>query len=436
MDLIEVLDLHWSDHVLQSNIQMNSAITNALHRLNESESIDVEIRQNGKLITLSEAIEGQEASIFIAPPRGSSLFLAKNQDDLLKVFNLHCLPENFALMDSGYRTWAVSAEKAGPPVMVASKFIKKLENKEIIGKTGNRFLIITHDQKIYMTHDISAEIIKSAAQSISQGLAKLEEILADTLHSTEKKRIIRNSLIASLKSCDESNRLKHLLRHCDEILETAQNNYELFISSFSFNSDLDKLHEQKREFSVKLNSLLIGIQGKLLAIPVSTILATTQLKSPEEPDQVTINLAVASSSLIFFIIITWLIRSQIIAINSIKIEVQQKEKRFRLELPGLFKEVEFIFKSLLSDCNLNLKMAKSLIFLSTALTALTAYVFWIKTPLIAIWVNPLLILMDLHQPWILLALSLFSALLTTDLNLIKLQARETWNSNIIRKPKA
>lgn len=409
---------------------MDSVRINALHRLNESDSIDVEIRQNGKLITLAEAVEGQEASISIAPPRGSSLFLARDQDDLLKIFGLHCLPENFALTDSGYLTWALSVEKIEPPIIAASKLIKKLEHEEIIGKAGNRFLIITHDQKIHITHDISAEIIKGAAQSISQGLAKLEEILTDTLHSTEKKRIIRNSLIASLKSCDETNRLKHLLRHCDEILETAQNNYELFISSFSFNSDLDKLHEQKREFSVKLNSLLIGIQGKLLAIPVSTILATTQLKNPGEPDQVTINLAVASSSLIFFIIISWLIRSQIIAINSIKTEVQQKEKRFRLELPGLFKEVEFIFKSLHSDCNLNLKMAKSLIFLSTALTALTAYVFWIKTPSITIWTSPLLLIIEHHQLWILSALSILYALLTTDLNLIKLQAKETWSSKI------
>ena len=164
------------------------------------------------------------------------------------------------------------------------------------------------------------------------------------------------------------------------MLENAQHNYELFVSNFSFNNDLDKLNEQKREFSVKLNGLLIGIQGKLLAIPVSTILATTQLKDASDPSHLTINTTVMVSSLFFLLIIVWLIKSQMIAIKAIEYEILQKEKRFRQELPKLFDEVVSIFSSLKSDCSLNLKMARSLIVLSFVLTIVTGYVFFQKTP--------------------------------------------------------
>lgn len=371
--------LLWSDHRLTGALRLQAPQRSILDRLNESDTVEVEVRLNGRLITLSAAAD-QSVDIAITPPRGSQYCLAKDEDDLLAVFNLHCLPEHFALLETGYRTWGDELMNSPPAVIRASRFIKELERNDIFEVTGSRFTLMTYDQKIYLTYGVSASVVQRTAGSVANGLKKLEEMLTDSLHRTEKKRLIRNALISSLKSCEEASRLAHLLSHCDEILENAQQNYELFISNFSFNNDLDKLNEQKREFSVKLNGLLIGIQGKLLAIPVSTILATTQLKNSADDDYLTINCAVMMSSIFFLTIIVWLIKSQMIAINAIKYEIVQKEKRFRQELPKLFSEVTRIFESLKSDCNLNLKMAWSLTLLSFVLTAVTGYVFVVKTP--------------------------------------------------------
>jgi hypothetical protein len=371
--------LQWSDHRLTAKLSLQVPQRSILDRLNESDTVEVEVRLNGRLITLGAAA-GQKVDIAITPPRGSQYCLAKDEDDLLAVFNLHCLPEHFALLESGYKTWDDELTNSPPAVIRASSFIKELERNAIFEVTGSRFTLMTYDQKIYLTYGVSATIVRRTAGSVANGLKKLEEMLSDSLHGTEKKRLIRNALISSLKSCEEPNRLAHLLSHCDEILENAQQNYELFISNFSFNNDLDKLNEQKREFSVKLNGLLIGIQGKLLAIPVSTILATTQLKDSTDDSHLTINCTVMMSSLFFLTIIVWLIKSQMIAINAIRYEIVQKERRFRQELPKLFAEVATIFESLKSDCNLNLKMAWSLTLLSFVLTAVTGYVFVVKTP--------------------------------------------------------
>ncbi|MCO7036036.1 hypothetical protein NAG83_05910 [Pseudomonas carnis] len=377
--LSRMCPLQWSDHRLTATLRLQAPQRAILDRLNESDTVEVEVRQAGRLITLGDAGE-QSVEIAISPPRGSQYCLAKDEEDLLAVFNLHCLPEHFALLDSGYRTWSVQPTDLLSPVILASRFIKQLERNAILEVTGSRFTLMTYDQKIYLTYGVSAAIVLRTAGIVVNGLQKLEDMLSDTLHGTEKRRLIRNSLISSLKSCEESNRLAHLLSHCDEMLENAQNNYELFISNFSFNNDLDKLNEQKREFSVKLNGLLIGIQGKLLAIPVSTILATTQLKDATDDTHLTINCTIMASSLFFLTIIVWLIKSQMIAIKAIRYEIVQKEKRFRQELPRLFAEVATIFNSLKSDCNLNLKMAWSLTVLSFVLTAITGYVFVVKTP--------------------------------------------------------
>lgn len=379
MCLNHIYPLQWSNHKLIASICLQASHRAILDRLNESENVEVEVRQNGRLITLSSVAE-QCVDIAISPPRGSQYCLAKDEEDLLGVFNLHRLPEHFALLSSGYKTWSDVPVDREPAVIQASSFIKQLEQNSILEVTGNRFMSMTYDQKIYLAYGVNAAVVQRAASAVASGLKTLEDMLSDTLHSTEKKRLIRNALISSLKSCEESSRLSHLLSHCDEILENAQHNYELFVSGFSFNNDLDKLNEQKRDFSVKLNGLLIGIQGKLLAIPVSTILATTQLKDAKDENHLMINCTVMVSSLFFLIIIFWLIKSQMIAIRAIRHEVVQKEKRFRQELPKLFTEVTTIFESLKADCDLNLKMAWSLTVLSFVLTGITGYVFMIKTP--------------------------------------------------------
>lgn len=371
--------LQWADHRLTATLSLQQPQRVILDRLNESDTVEVEVRLKGRLITLGTAAD-HCVEISISPPRGSQYCLANDEEDLLTVFNLHCLPEHFALLDSGFKTWSNESTVNLPTVIRASAFIKQLERNSILEVTGSRFTLMTYDQKIYLTYGVSASTIQRTASTVANGLRKLEEMLSDTLHSAEKKRLLRNALISSLKSCEESNRLTHLLSHCDEMLENAQQNYELFISNFSFNNDLDKLNEQKREFSVKLNGLLIGIQGKLLAIPISTILATTQLKDSTDDNHLTINCTVMVSSVFFLTIIVWLIRSQMIAIKAIRSEIVQKEKRFRQELPKLFAEVATIFESLRADCNLNLKMAWSLTLLSFVLTAITGYVFVVKTP--------------------------------------------------------
>ncbi|HEK0908027.1 hypothetical protein [Pseudomonas soli] len=436
LGLSHICDLVWSGYALCTSFLAQTPQLDILYRLNNSDTTEVEIRQGGKLTTLASVAIGQNIEVRIVPPRGAAVCLARDQNDLLAVFRLHCLPENYALMDSGFRTWGPSGDVVVPAVVEASDLLKRLEGEAIIETAGNRFALLTYDQKIYITHGVHSETVERSAQVVRRGLNILNQMLADTIHTAEKKRIIRNAIIASLKSCDEANRLSHLLSHCDEIFENAQHNYELFISNFSFNNDLDKLHEQKREFSVKLNGLLIGIQGKLLAIPVSTILATTQLKDSSDSSYVTINLAVLASSLIFFVIIIWLIRSQMIAINSIKLEVQQKERRFRLELPKLFEEVRLIFSSLTSDCNLNLNMARSLIALSTVLTLVTVYVFWVKTPAVSLWLSPAYEVVMQQRPCIMIVLLFFDFIAGVDKALlwccVKIHLLDKFHSRMAR----
>lgn len=390
-DLKKMCPLIWEGHSLTGELLLNDRSRRLLNGLVETDESEVELRINGDVVALFEVCTGSRVNIKIDPPRGSIYCVAKNEEDLLSISSLRTLPENFALTESDFLSWESHPPTAEvPAVMSASALLKKLEATEVFDFSNSRYSVITHDSKIRVPIKVSVITIERSAQKIQAALSKLNMLFLDSLHASEKKRILRSALISTLKSCDESQRLTHFLMHCDELLENAQNNYDLFVSSFSFQNDLDKLNEQKRDFSVKLNGLLIGIQGKLLAIPVSTILATTQLKDYTDPNYVLVNLSIMGSSFIFLAIIIWLIRSQMVAIQAIESEISQKASRFRLELPKLYLQAEKTFSSLNQDCRLNLRMAKVLIGLSCFLTFITWHIFISKTDTLFSYIVPLI----------------------------------------------
>lgn len=372
--------LEWRDSSICGTIKLDKSVIELIRELSNSEYTEIEIRQNKEIVTTYELEPKIEVEVAIQPPRGSLWCLARDEIDLLSISSLNALPENFALLTKSFKSWNQTEEqKETPWVISASKLINALLEGEILDNSDEHFTIQTFDNKIKISKQSDLNISSNLAKSISEATNSLQTLIEDKLHRKEKNRIIRNSFISSLKSCEEGQRLKHLLTHSKEIIENANQNYELFISDFSFQDDLDKINEQKRDFSIKLNSLLIGIQGKLLAIPVSTILATTQFKDPTDQNFVLINTSVMASSFIFLAIISWLIRSQIIAIKAIRKEIRQKKIRFERDLPKLFDEVQGVFGTLDQDCSLNLRMARLLTFLSIVLTIITWHVYLEKT---------------------------------------------------------
>lgn len=380
LELCGLAKLDWDCGKLQGQLTGSRRQLEIINQLNESDFTEIQLRIGARISAITDISPGLKFSVEISPPRGWQCALANDDGDLLSISSIHSLPEYFALTQTGYTSWDTSiAECDRPAIIKASKLIKRLQTETIIEAFDGRFLLSNYDSKITIPYTLLTETIYTSSQAVKLAIESLDELFSDSLHSSEKKRILRNALLSSLKACSENQRLGHLLLHSAEIINNAQHNYELFISSFSFQNDLEKLHEQKRDFSVKLNGLLIGIQGKLLAIPVSTILATTQLKEEGEANHVIINSSVMASSLFFLAIIVWLIRSQMLAIKSIESEITQKEKRFKLELPRLFPEVKAIFDSLKSDCRLNLRMAWVLIILSFLLTFVTWHIFLAKT---------------------------------------------------------
>lgn len=370
----------WLNKQLVAEVVADQELIKILNSLDQSETVAVEVRINGILNALSDLNVGVSASVRISPPRGSTAALVEDELDLISISNICDLPKNFAITSTKYLSWEALDQTKQPTVVVASGFLNKAIELELIEVVSGFVIISNHNTKIKAALLADINAVSARKGDVDRASILLNTLFEDTIHKPEKRRIVQNAFVSALKGSEEDQRLTHFLKHAEEIIKNAHNNYELFISKFSFDNDKDKLNEQKRDFSVKLNSLLIGIQGKLLAIPISTILAITQFKDESTADYVLINISVMFSSFLFLLIIYWLIRSQIETIQSIRQEIVEKERRFSIELPKLFREVEIVFKVLKSSCVLNIRMARVLTFLAIGMTIVTWYVFLLKTP--------------------------------------------------------
>ncbi|MGY1890671.1 hypothetical protein [Pseudomonas sp. SDT291_1_S447] len=349
----------------------------------DSPHTEVSLKKKGQHVADLNSIDIFEVSIDL--PKGAHCCLVRSPNDLLRFYNLHALPENYAFADPLYKSWDASGTEYPAVIerlIFAKKFVMSLDQHHITERDGSsrNYVVRTHNGKTCIPFKSESDYLESVSVEIQEALKVLDELFSDSIHSSEKERIVRNAIAEAMRSCDLEMRLRHLLKHALEIVLVARNNYDLFVASFSFQNDQEKLYEQKREFNVKLNALLSGIQGKLLAIPVSTILATSQLKNVGEQNYILINASIIFSAAFFTLIIVWLILSQLVALTSIKSEIESKEKRFKVELPRIFNEVESIFTALKASCIFNIRVSKVILGLASILFFVTFYVYILKTP--------------------------------------------------------
>lgn len=388
IELLGLIAFDWNSSYITCESVLTQRSVVLIKSLYTSQHTEVSFKNDGQYVTELNDFDVFEVTIDL--PKGRDCCLVKTPDDLLNFYYLHALPENYAIADLVYKSWGEVARPALIEKLIAAQgFILSLEQYGVFERDGHSrsYVVHIHSGKTCIPFRSELSCISNVTPDIKDAIGVLSEIFNDSIHSNEKGRILRNAIADAMRSCDLEMRLRHLLKHALEIILVARNNYDLFVASFSFQNDQEKLYEQKREYNVKLNSLLSGIQGKLLAIPVSTILATSQLKDVGEQNYILINFAIIFSAAFFTLIIAWLILSQLAALTSIKFEIESKEKRFKLELPRIYCEVESIFTSLKSSCTFNIRVAKVILGLACALFVVTFYVYVLKTPPLQIFIS-------------------------------------------------
>ncbi|MBP2544669.1 hypothetical protein [Acinetobacter guillouiae] len=172
---------------------------------------------------------------------------------------------------------------------------------------GKKKLIIND---LYSSSDISEN------KAIDDFLAKNNH---DDLNSEEKNKILKRVIIEFFINF-ETIEFGDVLRNIKHIYTNLINEFELYLSSFSYEAVRKEVEKEKADLIVRLNKVFSDIQTQLIGVPVSVIIAADKLSRSASGFNTT-NILVILGILFYSIILTMLIRNQNNTLSALRDEI-------------------------------------------------------------------------------------------------------------------
>lgn len=167
-------------------------------------------------------------------------------------------------------------------------------------------------------------------------------------------------------------------------------NYEIFISGFSFDKLNTEIENKKAEFSKRLHDALSSVQGKILAIPVSLVLVANQIKPAENSDTIA-NFSVFLGAVIFLAFMCVLMKTQYLALASIREEMEKAENRFNEYSNSIKDNFKDTFDALRKTFVRNRNIILFVHVVALVGFSLTLWVYLSNTPVVWDWLSTQLV---------------------------------------------
>jgi len=175
------------------------------------------------------------------------------------------------------------------------------------------------------------------------GLSIIDAFFKDPLHADHKKTMFKQVLSRFLKNIKTEDRLNFLFANFGEFSKRLNENYQLFVSEFSFDKVRREFEEKKRDYILKLNNLFSDLSAKLLSIPVAFILTFTNIKPIKSELQTEIliqNSAILASIFFFTIYMLFLIKNQLFSLDAIETEYTGVMQRLKYSQANQIEQIE------------------------------------------------------------------------------------------------
>ncbi|HDM8271860.1 hypothetical protein [Scandinavium manionii] len=114
------------------------------------------------------------------------------------------------------------------------------------------------------------------------GFSKFMKLMDLEDHKEEKNKILSNTIFSFTSNKDLKFRFRTILKRFSTFVERFEENYHAFAVGFSFEKIRNEYEEKFRDYLSKINSVLSESLTRSLAIPASTVLTFTAIKSSSE----------------------------------------------------------------------------------------------------------------------------------------------------------
>jgi hypothetical protein len=316
------------------------------------DDFEVELKdEQGLIISNDDLGKYDSLQIKFLPPRKVFSFFAKDFDDYLEHFNfLYKQADEFYIadIDGLYNNGDSSNNQIKAYSFVVSLYellLRVADHTEKEGVSTHRHIILSVSGKedipvIYSSQDI----VRLSEHLRGEQIENIEEELFSLPHKSSKLSLFKKSISQYLSGNNSDSKFSILIEQLLEIYKNYKNNYELFLHEFSFEDEKEKLEQKKQEYLLKLNDILNGIHGKLLAVPISLVIVAGQMKASTVDNYLLTNLIILVGAFVFALLMWLLTANQLHSLLAIKTEYSAKKKRLKIEFRNsLYEELDLAF---------------------------------------------------------------------------------------------
>jgi hypothetical protein len=204
-------------------------------------------------------------------------------------------------------------------------------NREVVKK-----IVFLHKSRMEISVDYSLHCLEYGLD----GISIFESLFADPAHSEQKVSILKEVMFGLLINVNKNKRLEFLLQHFGEFSKRLNENYQLFVSDFSFDDVRREYEEKKRDYLVKINDVFASVQTKMLGIPISLAVIAFKMSTIIDSKTFWTNLVLLLAIGAYTAMMWMLIEGQKATLKSIKDEYTSHMNRLKHQYPKQFEQIK------------------------------------------------------------------------------------------------
>jgi hypothetical protein len=236
----------------------------------------------------------------------------------------------------------------------------------------------TNDETIYFLGSKKISIFNNLTVNEKTCLNNLSAFEINYINSNIHKDAIKNIITDSLNSfyIDKEVSFNQICSDFDSIYDVIKNNYDVYISQFTFEKIKKEVEKFRTESITRINKAFSDIQMQIIAIPASLIVVASNLKTGNSFSFIT-NTIILLGALFFTIAVFIMCENQNDTLDNIKHEIDAQEKEFTKD--PLFKDKNeinsnfIVMNTRFSKQKSNLKLVKRSIYASIVIMFLTYF---------------------------------------------------------------
>lgn len=261
-------------------------------------------------------------------PRLPKQFFAQTWEELLMHHGFRFSePDVFYVLESNYYSKLDEGDSRARQYRDVVSLIKFLEGVADVAQhyADRMVLIFLVKEKLELRVEYGADDL-----CVLEGLDSFRDefTLADQ-HTEQRKSIVKTVLADLLKSIPAEQRFRHLLKVFDEFARRSKDNFQLYVTGFSFEKVREEVEANRLEYTLKINKVFSEIQNQLLAVPAALLLIGSQLRATA--DSLLNNSVVLAGVFVFSLFMNMLIKNQCNSLSAIQVEISELKHQLELK---------------------------------------------------------------------------------------------------------